>query len=100
MEKTPKFGRPISKDLSPIETPPFYSIRLSPKVHYCMGGVMINENAQVISSKGLKPIKGLYAAGEVTGGVHGESRLGGMSIVECIVFGKIAGAHASNQNTE
>ena len=85
-----EFGRPISKDPNPIENPPFYSIRLSPKVHYCMGGVMINEQAQVISTDNFKPIRRLYAAGEVTGGVHGGSRLGGMSIVESILFGKIA----------
>ena len=56
-----------------------------------MGGLKINEKAQVISSKSGKPIPGLYAAGEITGGTHGASRLGTVAITDCIVFGMIAG---------
>lgn len=86
-----EFGKPISQDLKPIEHPPFYAIRLMPKVHHCMGGVRINERAQVLSIANGQPIPGLYAAGEVTGGVHGASRLGSNAIVDCLVFGRIAG---------
>lgn len=86
-----EFGRPLSPDLKPIEKPPFYSIRLLPKVHYCMGGIRIDTYARVIHIGTGEPIPGLYAAGEVVGGVHGASRLGSNSIVDCLVFGRIAG---------
>ncbi|WP_136806667.1 flavocytochrome c [Desulfosediminicola flagellatus] len=93
-----EFEKSLPKDLKPLTTPPYYSIRLLPKVHYCMGGIRINSKAQVLSvSEGL-PIPGLYAAGEVTGGIHGASRLGSNSIVECIVFGRIAGVNAVAEN--
>lgn len=59
-----------------IETPPFYAARVRMAVHYTMGGIVINEKAQVLS-KEREPIKGLYAAGEVTTGVHGSNRVGG-----------------------
>jgi succinate dehydrogenase/fumarate reductase flavoprotein subunit len=55
-----------------------------------MGGVMINEKSEVLG-EGEKPIEGLWAAGEVSGGVHGGNRLGGNSLLECVVFGRIAG---------
>lgn len=90
-----EFGKPLSKDLKPIETPPYYSIRLLPKVHHCMGGVQINDQAQVISLPDYQPISGLYAAGEITGGIHGASRLGSNAIVDCLVFGRIAGRSAA-----
>ncbi|MEE4252883.1 MAG: flavocytochrome c [Desulfuromusa sp.] len=90
-----EFGKPIAQDLKPIENPPFYSIRLLPKVHHCMGGVQINEHAQVNSLPEYQPIPNLYAAGEVTGGVHGASRLGSNAIVDCLVFGRIAGKSAA-----
>jgi len=61
-----------------------------------MGGLKINSKAQVLREKSgqMEPIPGLFAAGEVTGGVHGENRLAGNSLLECIVFGKIAGVNA------
>ncbi len=93
-----EFGKPFQSDFKPIEKPPFYSIRLLPKVHYCMGGVRINARAQVLSVSNGTPIAGLYAAGEVTGGIHGASRLGSNSIVDCLVFGRIAGVNASAEN--
>jgi succinate dehydrogenase/fumarate reductase flavoprotein subunit len=63
---------------------------VTPSIHYTMGGVRINENAEVLDKNG-RVINGLFAAGEVTGGVHGGNRLGGNSLLECAVFGKIAG---------
>lgn len=72
----------------------FYAIEVKPAIHYCMGGLKIDDKARVIHKNG-KPIKGLYAGGEVTGGVHGANRLGGNSISETITFGRIAGAEAS-----
>ena len=78
-----------------IEGPNFYAIEVKPAIHYCMGGLKINEKAQVINTQG-KVIKGLYAGGEVTGGVHGANRLGGNSISETITFGRIAGEQAAS----
>jgi flavocytochrome c len=89
-----EFGKPILPGARPLVHPPFYGIRLWPKVHHTMGGVQINTRAQVIGLD-QKPIKGLYAAGEVTGGVHGACRLGSCAITECLVFGRIAGKSAT-----
>jgi flavocytochrome c len=84
------FGKPIFQDAKEIESSPYYGMRLWPKVHFTMGGLRINEKAQVMDFEG-NVIKGLYAAGEVAGGVHGASRLASCAITECIVFGRIAG---------
>lgn len=73
---------------------PFYSVEVAPAVHHTMGGIKINDKTEVLS-KG-KPVKGLYAAGEVTGGIHGANRLGGNAMTDITVFGKIAGEEASN----
>lgn len=87
-------GKALREDLKPIETPPFYAVRLWPKVHHTMGGLHINEKAQVMNLDG-KPIKGLFAAGEVAGGVHGGDRLGSCATLDCIAFGRIAGHEAA-----
>ncbi|KAF3036383.1 hypothetical protein E8E11_001431 [Didymella keratinophila] len=63
---------------------------VTPIVHYTMGGVLINEKSEVLTKHG-KRIEGVWAAGEITGGVHGGNRLGGSSLLECVVFGRIAG---------
>ena len=89
-----EFGKPLREDLKKIATPPFYSCRLWPKVHHTMGGLHINENAQVMHVDGY-PIRGLYAAGEVAGGVHGGDRLGSCATLDCLTFGKIAGENAA-----
>ncbi|GMF01102.1 unnamed protein product [[Candida] boidinii] len=60
-----------------------------------MGGVKINENGQILN-KDLSPISGIYGAGEITGGVHGSNRLGGSSLLECVVFGRKSAQHAYN----
>jgi len=78
----------------PLRTPKYFAIAIKPGVHYTMGGLKINTDSQVIAKDG-KPIAGFYAAGEVTGGVHGTNRLGGNSISETITFGRIAGANAA-----
>jgi fumarate reductase flavoprotein subunit len=77
-----------------LRTPKYFAIAIKPGVHYTMGGLKINTDSQVLSKDG-KPIAGFYAAGEVTGGVHGTNRLGGNSISETITFGRIAGANAA-----
>ena len=89
----PEFGKPLTKaDVGGIDVSkaPFYACQTSPKILYCMGGVQINTKAQVIDAASGEPIAGLYAAGEITGGVHGASRLGTMSMADCMVFGMVA----------
>jgi flavocytochrome c len=93
-----EFGKPIIPRADQLLYPPFYGMRLWPKVHYTMGGVQINVRGQVIDLN-QRPIKGLYAAGEVTGGIHGACRLGGCSITDCFVFGRISGRNAATENT-
>ena len=88
-----QFGKSMAKAKGKYLEPPFMVVRLWPKVHYCQGGVMINQGAQVLDAETGEPIAGLYAAGEVTGGVHGVSRLGSCSIPECIVMGMTASRH-------
>ena len=71
----------------------FYVSIVTPVVHYCMGGVKISTEGEVLGKN--NKVQGLYAAGEVSGGVHGKNRLGGNSLIECVVFGRIAGRSAS-----
>lgn len=79
---------------SKIETAPYYIVVATPAVHHTMGGVQINTDAQVIGTDG-NVIPGLYAAGEVTGGIHGTNRLGSCAIADITVYGRIAGANAA-----
>lgn len=85
------------RDLPIQLTAPFYAILVQPGVHYCMGGLPINERAQVLDRDGV-PIQGLFACGEATGGIHGNNRLGGNSMTDAIVFGRIAGQTAGGVN--
>ena len=78
----------------PLNKPGYYAIRITPAVHHTMGGVKIDTKAEVIGTNG-KPIPGYFAAGEVTGGVHGANRLGGNAQADIIVFGRIAGQSAA-----
>ncbi|RLB99320.1 MAG: flavocytochrome c [Deltaproteobacteria bacterium] len=87
------FGKPILAGAGPLETPPFYAMRTFPKVHHTMGGVLIDTRARVLDLQ-RAPIEGLYAAGEVAGGIHGACRLGSCAITDCLVFGRIAGQNA------
>lgn len=82
--------------INKIDHPPFYATAKTVTVHHTLGGVEINEHAQVLDQK-KQPIPRLYAAGEVTGGIHGANRLGGNSFPDCIVFGRIAGTEAAAQ---
>ena len=89
-----EFNKLILPEASPISSPPYYGIRTWPKVHHTMGGVQINAKAQVINVD-QEPIEGLFAAGEVVGGIHGACRLGSCAITDCLVFGRIAGRNAA-----
>ena len=86
------FGR--TSFANPLNTAPYYAIKVSAGVHHTMGGVVINPNAEVLKEDGTA-IPGLFAAGEVTGGVHGANRLGGTAVADIVVFGRIAGASAA-----
>lgn len=77
-----------------IEEGPFYIQGVAPAVHHTMGGLKVNTNNQVLNNEG-EIIPGLYAAGEIVGGLHGTNRLGGNAITEIIVFGKRAGENIS-----
>ena len=96
-KKDADFDCMIFPDAKPTVTPPFYAARLWPKVHHTMGGLVIDKNAQVMGFD-LKLLKGLYAAGEVSGAVHGAVRLGGVAMADCIVFGRIAGKSAAKES--
>merc|ERR1711953_1093096 len=74
---------------SAVRTEEFYVAIITPVIHYCMGGLEIDEDSRVINEQG-NIIPGLYAAGEVAGGVHGNNRLGGNSLLDCVVFGRVA----------
>lgn len=90
--KPDEFGRTTWENT--IETGPFYAPSFSPAVHHTMGGLEINGNAEVLDADG-NVIPGFYAAGEVTGGIHGTNRVGGNAVPDALCFGKIAGANAS-----
>ncbi|GFZ26860.1 flavocytochrome c [Lactobacillus corticis] len=83
------FGRTTGMDRG-IEKGPFFAIHVNPAIHYTMGGIHINPETQVLDTNG-SVIKGLYAAGEVSGGLHGNNRIGGNSIAETVIFGRQAG---------
>lgn len=85
-----QFGKPMGKAKGKHVEAPFVVVRNWPKVHYCQGGAQIDVHARVIDSESWKPIPGLYAGGEVTGGMHGVSRLGSCSIPDCLVMGMTA----------
>ena len=81
--------------LSRIDTPPYYIMTYKPAVHYTMGGLRINTEAQVLNAEG-NPIPGLYTAGENAGGKMGTNRLGSTSMSDIYVFGRIAGNSAAD----
>lgn len=93
-----EYGRPLQRDQAPMDSAPWYAMRLSPKIHHTMGGVAINTEAQAIDVMTGDIIPGLYCAGEITGGVHGAVRLGGCAYGDAIVFGRTAGRNAAAED--
>lgn len=91
-ESDPDFGRTAFANA--LDTAPYYAIKVTAGVHHTMGGLKIDPSAQVLNTDG-EVIPGLFAAGEVTGGVHGGNRLGGNAVADFVVFGRIAGASAA-----
>eukprot|EP00929_Paragymnodinium_shiwhaense_P019826 TRINITY_DN133_c0_g1_i12.p2 TRINITY_DN133_c0_g1~~TRINITY_DN133_c0_g1_i12.p2 ORF type:complete len:192 (-),score=71.68 TRINITY_DN133_c0_g1_i12:191-682(-) len=78
---------------SAVKSEPFYVAIITPVIHYCMGGLEVDIDSACIGKNG-KAIPGLYAAGEIAGGIHGNNRLGGNSLLDCVVFGRVAGKAA------
>ena len=95
-QKDPDFNCMMFKDAVQNGDGPFYVVRLWPRVHHCMGGLVINNKAQVENARG-QVIPGLYAAGEITGGVHGMVRLGTVAVADCIIFGRTAARTAAGK---
>lgn len=93
-----EFGR-STEYATLLGDPPWYAHRLWPQRHHTVGGARIDADARMIDTAG-DPIAGLYAAGEVTGGVHGRSRLTDNAIADCLVFGRIAGRRAAGDPSD
>ena len=91
-QEDPLFGRTTGMNAD-LTTAPYYAIKIAPGIHHTMGGVKINTSAEVINKAG-GTIPGLFAAGEVTGGVHGGNRLGGNAVADIVIFGRIAAESA------
>lgn len=89
-----EFGRELLTNK--LDTPPYYAVPRVPSLHHTMGGVKIDTLCRVLDTNN-EPIRGLYAAGEITGGIHGANRLGGNAITDIVVFGRIAGTSAANE---
>ena len=92
-EKDP-FGKKFFHNLPFNIDDTFHVAVMEPVLHFTMGGIEINDRAEVLNSEG-KPFDGLYACGELAGGVHGANRLGGSSLLGCVVYGRVAGSSAS-----
>jgi len=78
---------------SKVAAEPFFVAIITPVIHYCMGGLECTAEAECISKAGVIP--GLYVAGEAAGGIHGNNRLGGNSLLDCVVYGRVAGKAAA-----
>ena len=88
----PEFGR--TSFAAPLDTAPFYAVKVTAGIHHTMGGLKIDADTHVLTAEG-EIIPGLFAAGEVTGGVHGANRLGGNAVADFVVYGRIAGESAA-----
>jgi flavocytochrome c len=84
------WGKKFYHNLPVLVEDEFHVAIVTPVIHYCMGGLQVTEKSEVENNQG-KAIPGLYAAGEIAGGVHGNNRLGGNSLLDCVVFGRVAG---------
>ncbi|CAI7798908.1 unnamed protein product [Closterium sp. NIES-53] len=92
-EKGDPFGKTVFPVLFNSSEPPLYVAIITPSLHYCMGGLKFDTSGRILKEDG-SPIPGLFGAGEVTGGLHGANRLGGNSLLECVVYGRVAGISA------
>ncbi len=90
-KKDPVWSRYINNDQVPLTEGPWFAGELQPKVHHCMGGLVTDEKTRVLDVRTDKPIPHLFAAGEACALVHGAVRLGTVAILDCLVFGRVAG---------
>ena len=88
-----EFGRTTGMEHD-LSKGPYYAIKVAPGIHHTMGGLKINTKTEVLKKDGTA-IPGLYAAGEVTGGVHGSNRIGGNAVADIIIFGRQAGTQSA-----
>eukprot|EP00825_Cyclidium_porcatum_P003424 TRINITY_DN11591_c0_g1_i1.p1 TRINITY_DN11591_c0_g1~~TRINITY_DN11591_c0_g1_i1.p1 ORF type:complete len:582 (+),score=117.62 TRINITY_DN11591_c0_g1_i1:101-1846(+) len=93
LQNKDKFGKQFFKNYPYTMNDYYYASIVCPVVHYTMGGLKIDVDSQVLNKQNEK-IGQLYAAGEVCGGIHGKNRLGGNSLLDCVVYGRIAGKNA------
>lgn len=93
-KKKDPFGKKFFHNLPFDISDTFHVAVMEPVLHFTMGGIEINDKAQVLNADGA-PFEGLYACGELAGGVHGANRLGGSSLLGCVVYGRVAGDSAS-----
>ena len=93
-KKKDPFGKKFFHNLPFNIRDTFHVALMEPVLHFTMGGIEINDKAQVLNAEGV-PFEGLYACGELAGGVHGANRLGGSSLLGCVVYGRVAGESAS-----
>lgn len=89
-QKGDEFGRMSCEEGNKLPGGPYYASIMTPSVHHTMGGLVIDENTRVLNKAG-KPIQGLYAAGEITGGIHGTNRVGCNAVPDALIYGTIAG---------
>merc|ERR1712150_312492 len=93
-----KWGKKFFHNL-PLETSDSFHVAIvTPVIHYCMGGMRINDEAESVGPSD-RVIGGLYSAGEAAGGIHGNNRLGGNSLLDCVVFGRVSGRSAARYLT-
>ena len=90
------YGRSAAQMTAALEVAPYYAVCVTPAIHHTMGGLSVNTSTQVLKADGT-PIPGLYAAGEVTGGLHGANRLGGNGVADIVVNGRLAGIAAAQK---
>merc|ERR1712056_108185 len=93
-----KWGKKFFHNLPLDVNDSFHVAIVTPVIHYCMGGMKINGDAEALGAA-EKVVGGLYAAGEAAGGIHGNNRLGGNSLLDCVVFGRVSGRSAARYLT-
>ena len=93
-KKDPEFNRSTGMD-NDLGKAPYYAIKIAPGIHHTMGGIKINTKTEVLKADGTN-IKGLYAAGEAAGGLHGKNRIGGNAVADIIIFGRQAGTQSAD----
>ena len=94
--KDEDFGKAARNLTKKIEHGPFWACYTGMTVHHTMGGLSCNVKAQVLDWQG-NVVPRLYAAGEITGGIHGTNRVGGNALLDCFVYGQIAGTNAGQE---